>query len=926
MLGRIRLNIEIDDMRKWNSFASVRRTLKAEFRQGHQITNNHIRFAIKPNQFLEVAEIPATDEFGAHFRQNISHTTVCLLLLKDDYSEMMFVRKEMGVAGNDVYRKYKLSCAKPHQSDVKRLQRLQSGNSLSFMSLFDTKEIVRRFYDKYKALLANLGGSIKGISSVDDRQHYSQILLSRIMFLYFIQSKKFLANESTGYLRNRFDKAVRAEKNFYNDFLLVLFFNVLNTERKNRKTDKFDAIPFLNGGLFKKHRIEEKYRKIRIENDVFDKVLKFLDGWMWYVDDTADDASTTASVNPEILGHIFETMIEDQNGQGAFYTPADITRYICQETIRPYCLDRVTKHFQTHYDEIRDILDNVHHAEYLYFDVIKGMRVLDPSCGSGEFVLTAYKTLYELYRETWHMIENLDTARVRNEKKRLGKNPNYYFKRRIITENLYGVDIDNGALEVCKLRLWLSLVADMDKENAEPLPNIDYNIMQGDSLVGYITPQAAQQLSIDEPERVSNILSEIEALKQRYRQEQEPGKAELLNKEIGEKIGKHNKRLNRAWISDISHRTRSSGIDVEEIKPFHWVLHFYNVITSGGFDIVVGNPPWLSTTADVSSKTRRPKLLKPVYDKLFKTKDAREHYAFFFEISLNMMKPGGRIGYIVALSSISLKTKKPLQEFLRNRCSELRISSYNDRPGKIFEGGTHARSAIVLGIHDIDGPCKILTTGSHRWKTKDRPGLLDRVVYLPCENFPIGDDCATTLYDEGIIPKFSVGIEKSIMAKFLSKPRLQTVNDLKFVLWYHDTARYWVRVTDYKFKDSHVHRISLDDEQSKIVTMALLNSSLAYWFFNKTTNNKEISSHIKHLCIDPGAFNSTDIEQLRRHTNKLYRHYGERYQAGEIKTDKVFCKSAIDKIDDILAKHYELTKEEIQYIKNFEVEFRMGTE
>lgn len=317
-------------------------------------------------------------------------------------------------------------------------------------------------------------------------------------------------------------------------------------------------------------------------------------------------------------------------------------------------------------------------------------------------------------------------------------------------------------------------------------------------------------------------------------------------------------------------------------------------------------------------------MLRPVYDRLFKTKDAREHYAFFFEIALNMMKPGGRIGYIVALSSISLKTKKPLQEFLVNRCSELKISSYNDRPGKIFEGGTHARSAIILGLHDANTPCKIFTTISHRWKKEDRPGLLDRLTYLPSENFYIGDDCSITLYGEGIIPKFGVEVEKSIMSKFLSRPRLRTAAKSKFVLWYHDTARYWIRVTNYKFKDSHVYPIYLNAESQKIITMALLNSSLAYWFFNKTTNNKEISAHVKYLCIDFDVFTSADITRLRKLTNKLYQHYAERYRAREIKTDKVFCKAVIDEIDDILSTHYGFTKTELRYIKLFEAKFRMG--
>ena len=145
-----------------------------------------------------------------------------------------------------------------------------------------------------------------------------------------------------------------------------------------------------------------------------------------------------------------------------------------------------------------------------------------------------------------------------------------------------------------------------------------------------------------------------------------------------------------------------------------------------------------------------------------------------------------------------------------------------------------------------------------------------------------------------------------------------------FVLWYHDTMRYWVRITDYAFKPSHVHPLYLKNENLKVIAMALMNSSLAYWFFNKTTNNKEIQSHVKYLCINPNEFGTRDISQLKKLTDTLHTHYHERYQASEIKTDKALCKSIIDKIDGILAKHYGLTSKELQYIKDFEVGFRIG--
>ena len=162
------------------------------------------------------------------------------------------------------------------------------------------------------------------------------------------------------------------------------------------------------------------------------------------------------------------------------------------------------------------------------------------------------------------------------------------------------------------------------------------------------------------------------------------------------------------------------------------------------------------------------------------------------------------------------------------------------------------------------------------------------------------------------------------MTKFLAKNRLVTTPSSKFVLYYHDSMQYWVRVADYKFKETHVHPIYLPDERSFIVTKAILNSSLAYWFFNKTTNLKEISSHVKYLCVDMGNFDVRDVKLLNSITKKLDQHYKERYVGREINTDTAFCKPIIDEIDDILAKHYGFTDEELDYIKNFQLEFRMS--
>lgn len=247
------MNITKIDIKKCDSLDRVQRMFEVEF-QDYVRMDGGLRFTVEPNQFLDVLEILASDESKKHFNKFL-HNTACLLLCKDDYSQMMFVKKEMGMAGNNVYHKRVIDIKQPRNSDVALLRKIRRGNTSSFLELFSTKNIVSDFYKKYSALLNKLQKSIVGITSPDDVQHYSQLLLSRIMFLYFIQARGFLSG-NMDYLQDRFRDITQNGGNFYKD-LSMLFFSVLNMEKHERRYD-FGDIPFLNGGLFKTHTIEEE--------------------------------------------------------------------------------------------------------------------------------------------------------------------------------------------------------------------------------------------------------------------------------------------------------------------------------------------------------------------------------------------------------------------------------------------------------------------------------------------------------------------------------------------------------------------------------------------------------------------------------------------------------------------------------------------
>ena len=931
MLGCIHLNITKSDIMKCKSMDAVKTMLAKEFYDIDR-TSEGMRVAVDAHQFLDVAEIPASDKFNKHFGKMLYNTT-CLLLCKDDYSKMAFVRKVMGMTGNNVYQRYVVDIRQPRTSDVARLKNIQYGNTATFTELFNTKDVVKGFYRQYKSILDKLQKSITKIIPAKDKQRYSQILLSRIMFLYFIQARGLLECD-TNYLRTKFVETKRNNGNYYRDFLCVLFFDVLNTEKSDRRHDlgtphhDFGTIPFLNGGLFKEHAIEIKNKHIGVENHISADILMFLGRWLWYVDDTADEANTTASVNPEILGHIFETLIEDQHGKGAYYTPPDVTQYICEQTILQYCVERANDTFGTKYKTIQDIICDREHAEYLYFDVVKPIRVLDPACGSGEFVLTAYKMLYELYRELWSVISKYDSERVKAEYELFGDNPNYYFKRRIITENVYGVDIESGALEVCKLRLWLSLVADMDVDNVEPLPNIDYNIMQGNSLVGYTEIPKKQQFSLDSPYRMEDTLKKITQLKDTYNAETDPKMAAAIKDSIEREVAPCNDLLSKLLASHIApsgHRLTAG--QMKKIKPFHWRLHFHDIMQTGGFNVIVGNPPY---GANVDYPTS-----------FLKTGKTGNTYAFFIEVSMSLLRPDGRFGYIIPVSGVSTEYMIPLQRILLRGCSKLGVSSYDFRPGKIFEGKNNNRLAIILGAKkaSVETACAVSTTRYHRWYAADRKILFENIKYVPLNFESKSVNFNEIFANIGTIPKIGEAIEKQIFQKIFQKPMLkhEIIPKSNFVVWYHNTPLYWIRAMNVpKFTpdvslSSHVKRINLKNQNAATIVLALLNSSLFYWFFIKVSGCRDLTNGIiNNMPVGINDFTAAELTKLNSILENLMYSYKQNCQIDirkNKKNEKITVKHSkpiIDMIDDVLAEHYRFTQDEAMYIKQFDEKFRMS--
>jgi len=308
-----------------------------------------------------------------------------------------------------------------------------------------------------------------------------------------------------------------------------------------------------------------------------------------------------------------------------------------RQTIHPYLLDQLNDEVGANYEEIDDVFgfsvpdaegsvealadggtvtvqvqtENVEtrHVETLYHDFLKEARVLDPAVGSGAFLLAAQEVLLDIYMQcieffqqmddkgkTWELeertVEELETIEEGRGSASL------YAKRSIILNNLYGVDIDDGAVEICKLRLWLSMVADIEDEpsEVEPLPNIDFNIREGNSLIGFtdvVNSDKKGATSLSSWNLYSQYEDLIKAVNN-HRKAESAGEAtkwrEIAENQIAEQRGDFDAELLAEF--------REAGIEVENTdeiasySPFHWPLEFAEVWSDGRFDIVIGNPPW----------------------------------------------------------------------------------------------------------------------------------------------------------------------------------------------------------------------------------------------------------------------------------------------------------------------------------------------
>jgi len=529
---------------------------------------------------------------------------------------------------------------------LQKLNSIEYGSSAAiYDTLYDTQQVVKEFYEQFEELRTDLIQEVTGIPEDrgDAKQRYVQVILDRMIFLYFIQEKRLL-DRNPNYLHEQPNEVVDEDGDHYTEFYEPLFFEYLAEDKQN---PDFGSLPYLNGGLFARNPVEEEFEDAKLggsaeeTNGLFDDILDFLSDWNWNVDERLDIVDPK-NLSPAILGHIFEQTV-NQKEMGAYYTPEEITGFMARRTIHPYLLNQLNEAVDADYDEIDNVFgfpvpetdsgaeavadggtitqqvptENVQtrHVETLYHDILKEVHILDPAVGSGAFLLAAQEVLMDLYMQCIEYFQRLEAegkgweleSRTREELESIGEGHggiSLFAKRSIILNNLYGVDIEDGAVEICKLRLWLSMVADIEDEpnEVEPLPNIDFNIRQGNSLIGFTELQEVAREEAGDASlsnwgvgtAVKDLYEDVIREQDRHRAADSAREAQNARKMAERKIDTHSQELNEK-IRDQFNELVDEDIslnELEEFSPFHWVLEFATVYREGGFDVIIGNPPW----------------------------------------------------------------------------------------------------------------------------------------------------------------------------------------------------------------------------------------------------------------------------------------------------------------------------------------------
>ncbi len=1009
--------------------------------------------------------------------KNIHEHLIIFIDAKQTLQRWQWVRREHGKPA--AFREHPYHAGQPGDSLIQKLQflaiSLEEEESITLPDMttrvkggFDVERITKRFYDLFKTEHETFLKFLKGIPEEEMERWYVSVMLNRLMFIYFVQKKNFLNND-TNYLRNKLTQCKKelGRDRYYNDFLCPLFFEGFAKRKEDRsaKVEKLlGEIPYLNGGIFMPHQIEQIHgRTITIPDKAFEQLFDFFDAYQWHLDERP--LKRDNEINPDVLGYIFEKYI-NQKQMGAYYTKEDITSYISKNTIIPFLfektrekckvafegersvwrilqddpetyiypaiahgivwdtrqtpLKRLERPFdlpqditagisdiskrtnwnkpaspeyalpteiwrevvarRKRYKEIRgkivtgeirsindfitynlnirqfaqDVIANCEGPELLmaFWKAIESVTVLDPTCGSGAFLFAALNILEPLYEACLDRMQFFLEEWGEGGKKH---HPNYYklftetLKRiddhanhkhfvlkSIIVNNLYGVDIMEEAVEICKLRLFLKLVAQINNiEHIEPLPDIDFNIRAGNTLVGFATLDEVRKtqegklgFGKDEIARIEEEADITDRAFRKFREMQTTQGMKTIefadSKEaLRSRLKKLTDELDKFLAGEYRVDIKKEGLYEKWLKshqPFHWFAEFYGILSAGGFDVIIGNPPYVEYNKISSEYTVQN----------YETIEGGNLYVFVLERSFKITSVHGRIGMIVPISITAAQRMASLQEMIFANSNCVYLSNFALRPAALFPGIMQRLTICLLRKGDLQ---QAFTSDYITWYADERPTLFERIRYVEI----------TDLRLEYSIPKVNNNLAKNALLRIIKQGRhWHSYKEFKGtnVIYYHNAGGYWIKTFNFKpyyrslvesdKRHTTTSELYLPSIELSFLYLSILNSNTFYFFWKSLTDARHVyPSDIAMFPIRLPISNELNkkLQNLCKSLMSAYQLNSKRITYGKAEVDQFYvspCKPIIDEIDQVLAEHYGFADEELDYIINYDIKYRMG--
>ena len=810
---------------------------------------------------------------------------------------------------------------------------------------FKLKSVNQKFYDGVANSFNEILQHLKHIGKEEEEAKlFSSRLLGRLLFVWFLR-KKGIIDESIGYFAANGQDATT----YYKQSLERLFFLTLNTPIDDRdeltkqhqkqlfpeleintqpslfKTDQ--KTPYLNGGLFEPHENDwYKDSSLTLPEGFFVNLYAHFDEFNFTTDESTPEYEQIA-IDPEMLGRVFESLLAtqvDETGEqatkakGAFYTPREIVSYMCKESLRSYLYCQIDDNDEAKesVDNLLDITDSdwAKSKSNNLRDKIKSYRaqiitaldnvtILDPACGSGAFPIGILQLMFKTY-------ERLET-----------RFDPYKTKLSIIENNIYGADIEPMAVEIARLRAWLSLIVDEEEASSvDPLPNLDFKFVCANSLLPL---DKEMGLFSDQ-----NLHSKLKDIRLKYFNARKKHTKKALQDEYYKLTSSEQTTL----ITD-DRRT----FQLKSFNPFtnshpaefFDTDHMFGV--TDGFEIVIGNPPYGAKT---------PTSHKPIFKKYYKSaqtitgvqKGSLDTFTLFTENGYNFLKIKGNLSYIVPLTITSGDSMTGLHNLLLQNCVDVKISSYCDRPIQIFKNA-HKKLSIINFVKTNTPVKNILMTKMNRVHNETSlQSLVNNLSFI---------DVSDLRFLSGRLPKISYDIEKNILHKIFNNdnPRIKDILKHKGDKIYYRSAggMYFNVITNYSNNLSSEKSLTLDNLLANPVC-AILSSTIFWWYqqvFTDCLNLKasEIESFPLPLSI------RTDTELLEKldilfkkfaidiEKNVVIREtsaYKNVSSFKEYKIRKSF--TIIDEIDKLVNEFYGLNEDESNFIRQYERTFRNDDE